>query len=78
MDISLLSLQKQPNSAPNLFQTGVEYGKYVLVLLVLHMMIMIMIIIMINLCRVYSGEEAAALPRGVHMLRRGLISQEFI
>ena len=26
--ISLLSLQKQPNTAPNLFQRGVEYGKY--------------------------------------------------
>ena len=29
MNISLLSLQKQPNAAPNLFQRGVEYGKYV-------------------------------------------------
>ena len=28
IDISLLSLQKQPNTAPNLFQRGVEYGKY--------------------------------------------------
>ena len=27
IDISLLSLQKQPNAAPNLFQRGVEYGK---------------------------------------------------
>ena len=27
-NISLLSLQKQPNTAPNLFQRGVEYGKY--------------------------------------------------
>ena len=27
--VSLLSLQKQPNTAPNLFQRGVEYGKYV-------------------------------------------------
>ena len=27
--ISLLSLQTQPNTAPNLFQRGVEYGKYV-------------------------------------------------
>ena len=26
--VSLLSLQKQPNTAPNLFQRGVEYGKY--------------------------------------------------
>ena len=26
--ISLLSLQKQPNTALNLFQRGVEYGKY--------------------------------------------------
>ena len=26
--ISLLSLQTQPNTAPNLFQRGVEYGKY--------------------------------------------------
>ena len=26
--ISLLSLQKQPNTAPNVFQRGVEYGKY--------------------------------------------------
>ena len=26
--ISLLSLQKQPNAAPNLFQRGVEYGNY--------------------------------------------------
>ena len=26
--VSLLSLQKQPNAAPNLFQRGVEYGKY--------------------------------------------------
>ena len=30
IDISLLSLQKQPNTAPNLFQRGVEYGKYAL------------------------------------------------
>ena len=29
IDISLLSLQKQPNTAPNLFQRGGEYGKYV-------------------------------------------------
>ena len=28
MNISLLSLQTQPNTAPNLFQRGVEYGKY--------------------------------------------------
>ena len=28
IDIPLLSLQKQPNTAPNLFQRGVEYGKY--------------------------------------------------
>ena len=28
--ISLLSLQTQPNTAPNLFQRGVEYGKYVM------------------------------------------------
>ena len=28
--IFLLSLQKQPNSAPNLFQRRVEYGKYAL------------------------------------------------
>ena len=26
--ISLPSLQTQPNAAPNLFQRGVEYGKY--------------------------------------------------
>ena len=26
--ISLLSLQTQPNAAPNLFQREVEYGKY--------------------------------------------------
>ena len=25
---SLLSLQKQPDTSPNLFQRGVEYGKY--------------------------------------------------
>ena len=30
INISLLSLQTQPNTAPNLFQRGVEYGKYVL------------------------------------------------
>ena len=29
IDSSLLSLQKQPNTAPNIFQTGVEYGKKV-------------------------------------------------
>ena len=29
ISISLLSLQKQPNTAPNLFQRGAEYGKYV-------------------------------------------------
>ena len=28
INISLLSLQTQPNPAPNLFQRGVEYGKY--------------------------------------------------
>ena len=28
LNMSLLSLQKQPNTAPNLFQRGVEYGKY--------------------------------------------------
>ena len=28
INISLLSLQKQPNTAPNVFQRGVEYGKY--------------------------------------------------
>ena len=27
IDSSLLSLQKQPNTAPNLFQRGVEYGE---------------------------------------------------
>ena len=27
-DISFLSLQKQPNTASNLFQRGVEYGKF--------------------------------------------------
>ena len=29
--ISLLSLQTQPKTAPNLFQRGVEYGKYEMV-----------------------------------------------
>ena len=28
INISLLSLQTLPNTAPNLFQRGVEYGKY--------------------------------------------------
>ena len=28
INLSLLSLQTQPNTAPNLFQRGVEYGKY--------------------------------------------------
>ena len=28
INISLLSLQTQPKTAPNLFQRGVEYGKY--------------------------------------------------
>ena len=28
ISISLLSLQTQPNTAPNLFQRGVKYGKY--------------------------------------------------
>ena len=28
INISLLSLQTQPNTAPNLFQRGAEYGKY--------------------------------------------------
>ena len=28
INISLPSLQKQPDAAPNLFQRGVEYGKY--------------------------------------------------
>ena len=27
--VSLPSLQEQPNKAPNIFQRGVEYGKYV-------------------------------------------------
>ena len=30
VNVSLLSLQTQPDTAPNLFQRGVEYGKYVL------------------------------------------------
>ena len=29
IDISPLSLQKQPKTAPSLFQRGVEYAKYV-------------------------------------------------
>ena len=29
INISLRSQQTQPNTAPNLFQRGVEYGKYV-------------------------------------------------
>ena len=28
INIFLLSLQQQPNTAPNLFQRGVEHGKY--------------------------------------------------
>ena len=28
IDVSLLSLQTQPKTVPNLFQKGVEYGKY--------------------------------------------------
>ena len=28
IDSSLLSLQKQSNTAPNIFQRGVEYGEY--------------------------------------------------
>ena len=28
INVFLLSLQTQPNTAPNLFQRGVEYGKY--------------------------------------------------
>ena len=30
IDVSLLSLQNQPKTAPNRFQRGVEYGKHVL------------------------------------------------
>ena len=51
MNISLLSLQTQPNTAPNLFQRGVEYGKYVIgimiIIRILRLIIMIMIMIMI-------------------------------
>jgi len=32
--VSLLSQQKQPKTAPNLFQRGVEYGKYDYVLII--------------------------------------------
>ena len=28
INVSLLSTQEEPNAAPNLFQRGVEYGKY--------------------------------------------------
>ena len=31
INISLLSLQKLPNTAPNLFERGLEYGKYVVI-----------------------------------------------
>ena len=34
--IFLLSLQKQPKTAPNLFQRGVEYGKYELIFIHIH------------------------------------------
>ena len=34
INMSLLSLQKQPNTAPNLFQRGVEYGKYVISIII--------------------------------------------
>ena len=44
IDVSLPSLQTQPTTAPNLFQRGVEYGKYVIIII---MIIIIMVIIMI-------------------------------
>ena len=37
MNISLLSLQTQPKTAPNLFQRGVEYGKYDLYIYTKHL-----------------------------------------
>ena len=36
IDIFLPSLQKQPNTDPNLCQRGVEYGKYVMLLLCMY------------------------------------------
>ena len=33
INISLLILQTQPNTAPNLFQRAVEYGKYVVIII---------------------------------------------
>ena len=39
--ISLLSLQKQPNTAPNLFQRGVDYGKYVIIIILLFFLLLL-------------------------------------
>ena len=58
INVSLLSLQKEPNTAPNLFQRGVEYGKYVVILII------ILIIIIIT-----SLREAVPRPRRRAQLR---------
>ena len=50
IDSSLLSLQEQPNTAPNIFQRGVEYGKYVFVVLVLVVFKCVVIIVLLCIC----------------------------
>ena len=40
--ISLPSLQKQPKTAPNLFQRGVDYGKYGCIMIIINVIITIM------------------------------------
>ena len=47
INISLLSLQTQPNTAPNLFQRGVEYGKYVIIIVIVIVKVIVIISIVI-------------------------------
>ena len=62
IDISLLSLQKQPNTAPNLFQRGVEYGEYD------DINKLLMFILCLYSC-LYSSENVCILPPCVYKIR---------
>ena len=73
INISLLSLQTQPNTAPNLFQSGVEYGKYVLLLLLL-LWLLLLLLLLITITIIVTNTIMASMTWPRSRPRRGSLT----
>ena len=79
IDISLLSLQTQPNAAKNIFQKGVEYGKYaisssssssssIIITIIIIIIIMTTMLIIVIIIIISSSSSSASMQANYSLL----------